>query len=74
MYFEVLSTLSTVLLGKIKSHIYDDLHCFDCDFFISVSCVEENILVKIISKYHINFLRICHEHGLKFTLSKQGLK
>lgn len=73
MYAEVLNTLSTVLLEKTKSHIHDDLHCFEFDFLISVSCVEENILVKMISKYHPNFLRICHEHGLKFTLNKHGL-
>lgn len=46
MYVEVLSTLSTVLLEKTKSHIHDDLHCFELDFLVSVSCVEENILMK----------------------------
>lgn len=72
MYVEVLSTLSTVLLEKTRSHIHDDLHCFKFDFFISVSCIEKNILIKTIKEYYPNFLRISHEDGLKFTLSKHG--
>lgn len=72
MGVEVLSTLSTVLLEKTKSHIHEDLHCFKFGFLISVSCIEENIFIKMISKYNPNFLRISQEDSLKFTLSKHG--
>lgn len=66
--------LFTVLLEKTKSHIQDYLHYFEFDFLICVSCVEENSLIKFMNKYHPNFFRLCHEHGLKFTLSEHGLK
>lgn len=58
MYIEVSSILSTILLEKTKSHIHDDLQCLEFDFLIRVSCVEENILMEIISKYHPNVFRI----------------
>lgn len=59
MYVEASSDLSTVLLKKTKSHIHDDLYNLEFDFLIRISCVEEDIQMKIIGKYHPNFLRLC---------------